>query len=158
MISEAVAAARGEESVSFPDIHIDLPDPAFIPDEYIEDVFERITLYRRIAGLATQAGIDKLFGQVEAMHGAAPIQVQNLFMMTRIKVMCADIHAEGISISGAFIQVKMPKPDENVLAQMRSIGALYDDGRRMFRWKVPYGESVVNAARTLVGAILFDSK
>ena len=158
MISEAVAAARGEESVSFPDIHIDLPDPAFIPDEYIEDVFERITLYRRIAGLATQAGIDKLFGQVEAMYGAAPIQVQNLFMMTRIKVMCADIHAEGISISGAFIQVKMPKPDENVLAQMRSIGALYDDGRRMFRWKVPYGESVVNAARTLVGAILFDSK
>lgn len=158
MISEAVAAARGEETVSFPDIHIDLPDPAFIPDEYIPDVFERITLYRKIAGLATPEGVDKLFGEVEAMYGAAPEQVQNLFTMTRIKIMCADVHASGVSVSGSHLQVKMPKPDENALAELRSIGALYDDGRRLLRWKIPYGESVINAARTLVGAILFDSK
>lgn len=157
MISEAVAAARGEETVSFPDIHIDIPDPAFIPDEYIEDVFERISLYRRIAGLATQDGIDKLFQQVEAMYGKAPEQVENLFMITRIKAMCADIGATGISVSGSYIQVKIPKPDENMLASMRTIGALYDEGRHMLRWKIPYGESVVKASKTLVGAILFDS-
>ena len=158
MISEAVAAARGEEEISFPDIHIDVPDPAFIPEEYLADVFERITLYRRIAGLATLKGVDKLFGEVEAMHGAAPIQVQNLFMLTRIKIMCADINAQGVSVSGSHILVKMSKPDENALAGLRSIGAQYDDSRRVLRWKLPYGESVINAARTLVGAILFDSK
>ncbi|MBK5211002.1 MAG: transcription-repair coupling factor [Coriobacteriia bacterium] len=157
MISEAVAAARGEAAPVFSEIRVDLPEAAFIPEEYIEDVFERVVLYRRIAGLATKEGIDKLYQAMVDAHGTPPVETQNLFDMTRIKVICAEIKADAVTVVGPHIQVRMPKPDENVLAELRSIGALYDDRRKMFRWKIPYGESVVKATRMLVGAILFDA-
>lgn len=157
MIAEAVGEARGEAAASFPDIHIDIPDAAFVPSDYIDDVFNRITLYRRIAGLATTEGINKFYREMVDAYGTPPLEVENLYKITRIKVSLAQIEATGLSVEGRYIQVRMPKPNEHFLAEMRSIGALYDERRKMLKWQIPYGESVVDAAYTLAGAILFDS-
>lgn len=156
MIAEAVTQARGEETIAFPEIRVDLPDPAFLPEEYIEDIVERIRLYRRIAGLATSKGIDKLYQEMIAHYGAAPQAVENLFTLARIKVMCAQVGATAVTVSSKYIQVKISKPDDDSLQELKMIGALYDDQGRQIVWRIPYGESIVNAAKTLLGAILFD--
>lgn len=157
MIGEAVSEAKGEEQLAFPDIRIDLPDPAFFADEYIEDIEQRILLYRRIAGLATRKGVEELQKEVETRYGALPQAAQNLFTLALVKVLAAEVKAEALSVSGAYILVKMKKPAEDVLGELKMIGALYDERTARLRWKIPYGESMADAARILLAAIVFDS-
>lgn len=157
MIGEAVSEAKGEEQLAYPSIRVDLPDPAFLAEEYIEDIEKRILLYRRLAGLATRKGVEDLRAEVEREWGALPQAAENLFTLALVKVLAAQVSAEAVNVSGAYILVKMKKPAEDVLGELKMIGALYDERSGRLRWKIPYGESMSSAARILLGAIVFDS-
>ena len=65
---------------------IDLGLQALIPDDYLPDVYLRLTLYKRIAGAISDAELDDLQVEMVDRFGTLPQAVANLFAITRLKL------------------------------------------------------------------------
>lgn len=65
---------------------IDLGLQALIPDDYLPDVYLRLTLYKRMAGAASDAELDDLQVEMVDRFGTLPQAVANLFAVTRLKL------------------------------------------------------------------------
>lgn len=107
MLEQAVEALkRGEQ----PDMEkplgggpeLNLRIPALIPEDYLPDVFGRLTLYKRIAGCKTRDGLKELQVEMIDRFGLLPEAVKNLFAVTelrqqaeRLGISRLDAHASG---------------------------------------------------------------
>ena len=90
MLMEAVSEARGEPLVAHPDIRVDLPLSAFLPEEYVPEVDERVRYYRRLAGSPTIEAVDAVAAELAERYGALPEPARNLVDIARIKALAAE--------------------------------------------------------------------
>jgi len=90
MLEQAVEALkRGEQ----PDVEkplsggpeVNLRIPALIPEDYLPDVFTRLTLYKRIAGCRDKNALRELQVEMIDRFGLLPIQVKQLFSITELR-------------------------------------------------------------------------
>ena len=65
---------------------IDLGFQSLIPDDYLPDVYLRLTLYKRIAGAISDEELDELQVEMVDRFGPLPQAVANLFAITRLKL------------------------------------------------------------------------
>ena len=100
MLAQAASELKGEPAPApQPEVTIDLPVPAFLPDEYVPSLSQRMELYSRMAGVCDEKGLRILREEVVDRYGRpVPQPVQNLLRMLRIKLWCL---AAGVgSVSG----------------------------------------------------------
>jgi len=90
MLAEAVREEKGEEvAPEAPAVSLDLPVDAFIPDEYVLGLNQRIDLYRRMAALRDEEGAAALRAEIEDRFGTPlPRPVLNLFRLIELKQAC----------------------------------------------------------------------
>jgi transcription-repair coupling factor (superfamily II helicase) len=92
MLEEAVAAARdGVREMTAQDHwspQINLGMPVVIPENYIRDLNLRLSIYRRIAGLADRQEIDAFAAELIDRFGPLPKDVENLLDLVEIKQLC----------------------------------------------------------------------
>jgi transcription-repair coupling factor (superfamily II helicase) len=90
MLEQAVESLkRGEQ----PDVErplsggpeVNLHVPALIPEDYLPDVFTRLTLYKRIAGCRNEHQLDELQVEMIDRFGLLPAQVKLLFAVTALR-------------------------------------------------------------------------
>ncbi len=100
LLEEAVAAAREgqglDEGASEWSPQIQLGTPILIPDSYVKDLNLRLGLYRRIAGLADEAEVEDMAGEMIDRFGPLPPEVENLLKVVTIKVHCRMANAEKV--------------------------------------------------------------
>lgn len=97
LIQEAVAELRGD-----PVIHRVLPPfeiaiDAYIPEDYVPSEAQKMTLYRRIAGILTVEGADEMLDELKDRFGRAPAPVVRLVDVMRVRARAADAGATAIS-------------------------------------------------------------
>src|SRR5690606_10714063 len=90
MLEQAVEALkRGEQPDTRKPLsggpEINLRVPALIPDDYLPDVFSRLTLYKRIASCDRGEQLDELKVEMIDRFGLLPPQVKNLFRVTALR-------------------------------------------------------------------------
>jgi transcription-repair coupling factor (superfamily II helicase) len=90
MLAEAVEALKGETHRRMPLITIDLPLPAFLPDEYIERAARRMEVYRRMVEAREAGELDALQAEVRDRYGPEPVPVVNLFGIARLRLACVE--------------------------------------------------------------------
>ena len=91
MLGEAVAEARGEPVVAFPEVRVDLPVPAFLPEEYV-------ARRRRARAATTAASRDRPRSRPSTRSptsssrrsGALPEAARNLVAIARISALAAE--------------------------------------------------------------------
>jgi len=98
MLREAVSEARGESVPESHEVRIDLPVPAFLPEEYVPAVDRRVRYYRRLAAALTPEAVAGLWSEMEQTHGGLPVEARDLFAMARIRVVAVDLGIENISV------------------------------------------------------------
>ncbi len=86
MLNEAVLEAKGirsegEEFETVVDINID----AFIPDSYISNEFQKLDIYKRIAGIENDEEYEEMIDELMDRFGEPPRSVQNLLAIANIK-------------------------------------------------------------------------
>ncbi len=102
MLSDAVQEAKGEAPPPRPQVSVDLPVPAYLPENYAPDRNQRIDLYRRLAGAPDQARLQDLANEIADRYGhPLPEPVQNLIRLAGIKVRCAQAGVQRINLEGA---------------------------------------------------------
>ena len=58
---------------------------AYLPEDYVEDVNQRLVLYRRIASVMTDADADDIELELADRFGQLPLQVETLLDVARTK-------------------------------------------------------------------------
>jgi transcription-repair coupling factor (superfamily II helicase) len=92
MLEEAVASARGLDAEPSQAAHwspqIGIGVPVLIPESYVSDLDLRLSLYRRIAGLAENAEIEAFAAEMIDRFGPLPEEVENLLQSIALKNLC----------------------------------------------------------------------
>lgn len=66
---------------------IDLNMDAFIPDTYISNEFQKLDIYKRIAGIESQQEYDDMLEELIDRFGEPPKAVLNLLAIARLKAL-----------------------------------------------------------------------
>ncbi len=88
LLEEAIAELRGkpmepEESSREPEIKT--PFPAYLPETYVPDVHQRLSLYRRFSAATQESEVDRMEEELNDRFGTLPEEAQNLLWLIRIK-------------------------------------------------------------------------
>ena len=67
---------------------IKIPEKIFIPDNYIDDLDLRISIYKRISSIDSEEKTNQLMIELIDRFGKLPIEVNNLFKLMKIKILC----------------------------------------------------------------------
>ncbi len=108
MLADAVQEAKGEEPVSRPQVSVDLPVPAYLPQEYAPDLNQRIELYRRLASAPDHESLDELSAEIADRFGRPlPRPVEMLVRLARLKVRCAVGGVQRIAMDGYLASLRL---------------------------------------------------
>jgi transcription-repair coupling factor (superfamily II helicase) len=91
---------------TLPEPTIDLPLPAYIPGDYVEDVDTRLSLYQNLVKTNDPRQIDKLESDFKDRFGALPAEVNNLLYAVKIKALAAKAAIESISTEDGQIVIR----------------------------------------------------
>ena len=98
---------------------IKIPEEIFIPEEFINDVDLRLSIYKRISNIQNKIEIDDLKIELVDRFGKLPIQLNNLFKIVSIKLLCFDKNVEKFEFSRKGILIgfykNKPKNPEKLL-------------------------------------------
>jgi transcription-repair coupling factor (superfamily II helicase) len=90
LLEEAIREIEGqpltaEDARREPEIKA--PFPAFLSEEYVPDVHQRLSLYRRFSAANEDAEVDALEEELRDRYGELPLEAQNLMWLIRIKIL-----------------------------------------------------------------------
>jgi transcription-repair coupling factor (superfamily II helicase) len=86
-VEEMKSGGKAEIEEEIP-VEILLPVEALIPNFYIPDSDEKISVYQKLAGSEDDATLSEFEADLRDEYGELPKQVQNLFAVLRLKLVC----------------------------------------------------------------------
>ncbi len=114
-------------SSHLPPPSIDLPLPAFIPQEYVTDLLTRLELYQKLAKLDSIEQLEPVVGELRDRFGTPPDEVENLLYALRIKVLATGTGIQSIATERGEIVIT---PFEGMRFEREKLDRLSRDGVR----------------------------
>jgi len=105
LLEQAVREASGHviEAEAQPDVT--LPLPAYLPEEYLPEVGERLTLYKRLASAADRGALEALREETADRFGRFPVEVSGLFTRMEVEITAREMKIERIDTAGPYLLV-----------------------------------------------------
>ncbi|MBI4402744.1 MAG: transcription-repair coupling factor [Deltaproteobacteria bacterium] len=97
LLEESIRVLRGQEKPIDIEPEINLRIPAYFPDEYLPDISERISIYRRLSSVENEDAISDIEVEIRDRFGALPPEVVNLLGLMRIKLYLKKLHVVRMS-------------------------------------------------------------
>jgi transcription-repair coupling factor (superfamily II helicase) len=89
-------------------VTIDLPLPAYLPMDYIQEMNLRLQIYRRLANIHDEAELDTMSAELADRFGELPRAVEGLIFQIRIKLLAQQANATTIGHEAGKIYLKLP--------------------------------------------------
>ena len=80
------------------DCVIDSDFEALIPDTYVENISERIRLYRELDNICDEQGLERFERELNDRFGELPLQVKGLMEVVRTRRYCLDLGIERLLV------------------------------------------------------------
>ena len=87
LLKETVAEIKGEKVEQKLTTEVEIEIEAYAPDTYIPLQAERMNFYQQLAGADSLGEIEQVRTQLSDVYGAIPRQVENLFMVAKLKLL-----------------------------------------------------------------------
>jgi transcription-repair coupling factor (superfamily II helicase) len=113
MLEKAVAELKGTKIEEEFEPSLSLRVNAFIPEEYIDDMSLRLSLYRKIASSRSHETLRGIESEMEDRFGRIPEGVTNLLNVMRLKIMARELHVTKIQEMNGLISIIF-SPDTKV--------------------------------------------
>ena len=111
LLEEAVMALKGEKVEEALDTRISLPVEAYLPDDYVPDSRQKVSVYKKIAGLKDDTALKELREELQDRYGPIPEPVEMLLEIANLKQQSNQL---GISaIVAGTEQVKVTFDEQN---------------------------------------------
>ena len=85
LLEEAVMALKGEKVEESLDTRISLPVEAYLPDDYVPDSRQKVSVYKKIAGLKEDVALKELREELQDRYGPIPEPVEMLLEIANLK-------------------------------------------------------------------------
>ncbi|MDE0683108.1 MAG: transcription-repair coupling factor [Candidatus Poribacteria bacterium] len=85
LLEEAVMALKGEKVQETLETRISLPIEAYLPDDYVPDSRQKVSIYKKIAGLKDDAALKELREELQDRYGAIPEPAEMLLEIASVK-------------------------------------------------------------------------
>ena len=94
LLNEAVQEMRGEETSSSVQPDVKIPVAAYLPEEYVKDVSQRLLFYKRYSMATNEEELFDVHGELQERYGRAPESVDALRDIVRLKLEMTAIGAK----------------------------------------------------------------
>lgn len=101
MLESAVAELKGMPKKEKIKTAIDIGLAAFIPEEYVDDITLRLSLYRRISACSTDSAIESLRAEIHDRFGKSPDSVNNLLDIRKLGIAAESLMITSIKAAPA---------------------------------------------------------
>ncbi len=121
LLDDSVRKLKGEKVEEEIETNINLPIEAFLPDDYIPDSRQKISIYKKISALKNETQKDGLTKELKDRYGDLPEPVEMLLEVTTIKQLSQKLGISAIVAGGNRIKVtfdeRNPKIDVTQLVE-----------------------------------------
>ncbi|MFA5110315.1 MAG: transcription-repair coupling factor [Desulfobaccales bacterium] len=112
LLEEAIRGFKGEpleEATPDPEIH--LPVAAFLPEDYVPDVQQRLALYRRLSGRLTLEMVKDLEDEFLDRFGPLPPEGRNLLEVVRAKHLLRQLGVKRLDMADSTALLQFAHPE-----------------------------------------------
>jgi transcription-repair coupling factor (superfamily II helicase) len=106
LLEQTVRELRGEDLEDELRATVNLKIDLRIENEYIPDMNQRLTVYRRIASARTESELERILDEIGDRYGPPPVSVLNLAEYGRIRVLADALRIETIDREGQLVVFK----------------------------------------------------
>jgi transcription-repair coupling factor (superfamily II helicase) len=126
MLEKTVAELKGYAIKEEIDPLIELRSSSFIPEEYVEDIPLRLSIYRRMASMRKEEDITAFEEELNDRFGKPPEELANLLDIVRLKILARELSVSRIQdLKGAirFIFSDDTKVEPNHIIELQRSGS-----------------------------------
>jgi len=110
LLEQTIKELKGEEIQDDVRANVNLRVDLRIEDQYIPDMNQRLTVYRRMAGVRTEQELGRLMDEVRDRYGPPPESVLNLAEYAAIRALADQLGLESLDRDGQVVVLKF-RPD-----------------------------------------------
>jgi transcription-repair coupling factor (superfamily II helicase) len=96
MVEQAVQRLRGQVVEEEPDPTLRLSVSAYIPEDYVADNHQRLSLYKRLSSCGQLGDLAMMHGEIEDRYGHPPDPVERLFELMQIRLLAKQLRLNSI--------------------------------------------------------------
>ena len=126
LLEEAVRELKGEPTSPTVDPTVTVEVEALLPDAYVPEVNQRLTLYKRLADITRAEEVDEIRAELADRFGALPAAVEGLLDVVGLKVRARALGIEKIEAHGGRALLTFapstPVPPDRILAVIKGSG------------------------------------
>lgn len=136
MLEEEIDRLTNSEKEDDSGVLLELDYTGFIPDQYISDPERKFEMYKKIASVSTEAELGGLRAECENRFGQIPEEVDNLFCIAEIKIICRHLSIIHLKEMRGIVEIEFGKvsalnPDRVISLIRLSDGKVKLDPKRM---------------------------
>jgi transcription-repair coupling factor (superfamily II helicase) len=98
LLDEAISELQGKEKRVEIEPEINLKIAAYFPEDYLPDIGERISIYRRLSGAESEERISEIETEIRDRFGNPPEEVINLLGLMHLKLHLKKLHVVRMSV------------------------------------------------------------
>jgi transcription-repair coupling factor (superfamily II helicase) len=107
LLAEAAAELRGEQRIAEVEPEVTLERPGFLPEEYIPDVGQRLSLYKRLAAAADEREVEVVAAELVDRFGPIPADAEAVIRGMALKTLCRALRIHGLEVARKRITVHL---------------------------------------------------
>ena len=100
MLEEAIAEIRGQEIPKVDDTQVDLNITAFVPNDYIPDLEQKMSAYRCLASASSKVELMQITADLSDRYGPIPHATEQLVRMLQLKLVAKQVGFSRIKPEG----------------------------------------------------------
>jgi len=134
MVEQAVQRLKGQAVEEEPDPTLQLPVSAFIPEQYVADPHQRLSLYKRLTACGQVGELALLHGEIQDRYGPLPEPVERLLEVMQLRTHAKRLRLASIDVHGRSAKVVFqPK----AAIPERAVHRLMDQLKKRLRFLSP---------------------
>ena len=144
LLEEEIDKLTDTEKESDSSVLLELDYTGFIPDSYITDPASKFEAYKKIASIQTEGQLEGLRSELENRYGQLPEEVENLFCIAEIKIICRRLSIVHLCENRGAVDIEFGKlsainPDRVISLLRLSDGKVQLDSKNMTHMRMQTG-------------------
>lgn len=122
LLEQAVRELKGEAPAErLPEPEIRVPLAAYLPEDYVPDIQQRLGLYRRLSGQLTPEMIQELEEELLDRFGPIPQEGRNLMEVVRLKHRLRQLGVKRLEVQDGFAVIHFAAPERLNLKRLLTL-------------------------------------
>ncbi len=144
LLEDEIVRLTNTEHEEEQDVLLELDYTGFIPDSYIPDPPSKFEAYKKIASIQTDGQLEGLRAELENRYGQLPEEVDNLFCIAEIKIICRRLSIVHLSENRGVVDIEFGRlsainPDKVISLLRLSDGKVQMDSKNMTHMRMQTG-------------------